>query len=670
MLGSSRSAPPEESPLSPSHGSAANGTKNRRGTRYEVQERLGEGALWVVYRVRPAVKGAPSVSVALKALRGAANRHPRLPEALEHQASLWHDLSHPHLATPIEWGVESGTSFFTSALLSGGSLHSRLSRAPLGGEEAMQLLRSMASLLSYLHGQNIVHGDIRPRQILFDTSGFPVLTDGGHASGLSQAGLALADLQPDTALYLAPERASGLPMSPATDVYSLGATFYAALAGRPPFEGASPLAIAARHRHEAPIAPSAINPLIPRELDTLALRLLSKDPSTRPSASELERLLQPRNRASAPAPIVAPPVQMVDPEATVLVSSSNAPSTTVATSPKRRPLDDLVQETLNAQDEEGRRKIIKKAKRRHGWREFRGMIGAIIFLVMLIGGGVGGAVWSYNAFRAQTPKQITVPKYLGLPQEQAKQVLAKSGLYMKVTRESYDPKVAAGTIMGGDPEAGREVRARREVFVTVSAGEAPIKMVDFSALTLDQARTIILQHGMRLGSISEQYDDKSPRGAIIGQYPEAGDSFSRAQPITLVVSRGAQPKELDAQNGEFVQPDPLEDTPGNPTAPFDTGDTFAPLEPASGGQVPGQSTTPGSNLETKSALVRVSIPKGNGTQLVRIIVRDANGERTIYQKAHNSGAQFKRKVTATRASDQLALVRVFVGDQLVTEEQF
>ncbi len=661
MLGSSRSAPPEDAALPAPDNLSSNG-KNRRATRYEVQERLGEGALWIVYRVRPAGRGNTSASLALKALRGAANRHARFPVALDAAAVNWNDVSHPHLASPIEWGIESGTSFFTSNLLTGGSLATRLGRAPLGGDEAMQLLRSMAAALPHLHNKNIVHGDIRPRQILFDASGFPILTDGGHAQALAQAGLALADLQPDSALYLAPERSAGALMSPASDLYSLGATFYTALTGRPPFEGSSPLAIASRHRHEAPLAPSSLNPMVPRDFDTLALRLLSKNPDERPSAFELERLLQPARpvqiTASAPAMPISIPVQ--DEEV------QSAP-VTVATAPKRRPIDDLVQQALSAQDEETRKIGMKKLKRRHKWREFRGLVGALTCLLLLVGGGLGGAIWAYNSVLAQIPKQVIVPKYLGLPQTKAKQVLAKSGLYMKVTRESYDPKVPAGTVMEGDPEPGRDVRAKREVFVTVSAGEAPIKMVDFSQLTLDQARSIILQHGMKMGSISEQFDEKSPRGAIIGQFPEPGASFSRSLPIGLVVSRGAQPKQLDAQNGEFAPPDPLTDEPlASPETAFDTGDTFAPLETVPG---TGQTAPNLSDLESRSARVSVSIPKGGGTQLVRIIVRDGNGERTVYQRAHAAGAQFKRKVTVARASGQQALVRVFVGDELVTEDR-
>jgi len=690
MLGSSRGVSTENglplSPLGEGNGASRSGAeKNRRGTRYEVQERLGEGALWIAYRVRPAQTGgknsAPkAASIALKALRGAANGHPRLPDALNEEAARWSGLSHPHLAVPHEWGTESGTLYFTTTLLTGGSLSNRLARGPLAPEEAMQLLRALSATLGFLHARDLIHGDVRPRQVLFDASGFPVLTDGGHALALSLAGLALADLQPDAALFLAPERTGGQPLSPASDIYSLGATFYAALTGRAPFEGGSPLAIAARHRHEAPVPPSSLRAPVPREWDALALRLLAKNPDERPTAADLERLLAPKTKNAAPvaapsptneqngapavvplaaAPVIAPPTPSVPDIAPVQ-----------ANAPQSQPLDLDVPLAPDPHDEKAQKGARKKAHRRHKWREFGGMIGAILCLALLIGGGVEGALYAYDAVLKQIPKQVEVPKYLGLSQEKAKVALSKAGLGMKVVRESYDPKVPAGTVMDGDPGEGREVRSKRDVLVTVSAGEAPIKMVDFSQLSLDQARTIILQHGMKLGSIAEQYDDKTPRGSVLGQYPQAGDAFSRSQPITLIVSRGTQPKEIDAQNNEFAPPDPIGNAPAPPTSALDANNnSFAPLEPATSNPKPEQ-TAPKSGLETRSALVRVSIPKGGRAQLVRIIVSDAKGERTVYQRARRAGVQFEQKVSVTRDPNQQAQVRVFIGNQMVTEQQF
>ena len=110
------------------------------------------------------------------------------------------------------------------------------------------------------------------------------------AAAFAAAGLALADVQPEVAHYLAPERSQGESLSGAADVYALGVCFYRMLCGRVPFDGASALAIAARHRNDEVVPPSEFNERIGPELDELALQLLDKDPSKRPTAADLEAL--------------------------------------------------------------------------------------------------------------------------------------------------------------------------------------------------------------------------------------------------------------------------------------------------------------------------------------------------------------------------------------------
>ena len=289
-----------------------------------------------------------------------------------------------------------------------------------------------------------------------------------------------------------------------------------------------------------------------------------------------------------------------------------------------------------------------------------------MFLILLVGAGVGGAWGAYTYWINATPKEVRVPKYLGQNQEDAKISLSKAGLAMKVAREKYDPKVKAGTILSGDPEEGRRVRAHREVRVTISAGEAPIKMLDFSNLALPQARNIIVQHGMRLGPIVDQYHDTVPRGGICGQFPEAGAPFRRSEPITLIISRGQQPSEIDATSGDFSETAPIFGAPGDGDQTTDSND-FAPLPDLGPQQI-----TPAANgeaLETQSANAKVTLPADGGTQLVKIVISDAKGERIVYQKAHAAGQEVNQKVTVTRASDQLALVRIYVGDVLVKEDR-
>lgn len=674
MLASGRKAQSQNPP------SGGDSTGGRGAARYEVLERRGEGALWIVYRVReraPKNGGAPKSGemLALKALKTVANRHPRLSSALAQNARQWASLSHPNLATPRDVGVEDDTLYFTTRWLGAPSLDARLSRGALPAPEALRVLHGVAGALEYLHGQNLPHGDVRPRQIGFDGDA-PILTDGGVAQAFADAGLALADVQGEVAQYLAPERSQGEKLSAPADIYALGVLFYRMICGRVPFDGASALAIAARHRTDAPDLPSSINPRLSADMDELALQLLDKNPANRPTAAQLSAMLQPQ--AARALENSAP---LLTPDTANFATTDDEELLDVA-QPRRRPLDEVVAETMAQEADEKRAQNIKQARRKHKWREFSGAIGALLWL-LIMGGAVVGAVYAgYNYWVAQSPQEVVVPRYIGQSSESARKLLAGKGLKMKVTRESYDPQKPEGTVLAGEPTPGRKVRSQREVLVTVSAGTAPIKMVDFSKLSLAQARSIILQHGLRLGQTIPQFHPVVPNGYICGQYPESGEALRRSEPITLIVSRGPQPTDIDAQSGAGMPDsdiiDPSNNSNDTADALPDDGVNFSPLEPASKAQppktndddnnAPAPTATPSNELKTRRATIRVNIPSGGGRQEVRIVVRDSKGERTVYQRSRAAGSSVSRRVSATRPDSDPALVRVYVGDELVREE--
>ncbi|HEX9998289.1 MAG TPA: protein kinase [Abditibacterium sp.] len=630
-----------------------NGRETQAGSRFEVLGRAGEGTLWIVYRVRERATGQV---LALKALKGAFNRHGRFPTALMESCSQWCGLQHHHLAAPQEVGREDDTLFFTGEWLSGGSLEARLTRS-LSRDEIVNFARAAASVLFFLHGRNLTHGDVRPRQFVFDSSGNLKLTDAGVATAFGLSGLALADVQPDAVWYLAPERTQGAVLAPPSDIYAFGVILYRMLAGRVPFDGPSPLSIALRHRSDAPLPPSQFNPRCPADLEQLALQLLEKDPAKRPDAASIMASIEK----------IAPPASV--PHSDPITPGSNALSTPIPPTsdgeeisdptiksaiPRRRPLSPIVEETLAAQKEEELVLDRETLQRRHRRREFWGALRAFLWLFVVLGAFGGMFLGAYKLWLNEAPRPVRVPNYLGLEAQDAKQRLAKAGLTMVVARETYDAKKPEGTVVSGQPEPGRLVRSRRQVSVTVSQGEAPITMVDFTELPLSQARGVIAKHAMRLGPVVEQFHDKVPRGFICGQYPEAGEPFRRSEPITLIVSRGPQPSEIDVTTGTI----PPEVRAATGTAPEPL-----PEAPIAGAADDGAAIT-------RVAVIRVQIPADGGSQPVRIIVRDNEGEREIYNKTHRAGDQIEERVRARRAQGATALVRVYVGQSLIKEEQF
>lgn len=608
------------------------------GTRFDVLGRAGEGLAFVVYKVRERASRDRSNSrtFALKALKSAFARNPRFTPPLLAMARRTQAVDHVNVAKIIEIGEEDGTPFIVTEWLPGGSLEERMRRSPLQIEEIRALAIALARGLDALHAQKIAHGDLRPRQILFSSGGTPKLTDAGLDAAFAASGSAIADVQQDAAYYLAPERGLNTPSSASADLYALGAILYRMTTGRVPFEGPSPLSIANRHRKDEPLVPSHLNAECPAWLENVIVRLLAKNPRDRyASAPDLLRDLE--SNAAPPATIPAtPPVAVVEDYEEEAPPQPRRKSTVLA--PAALPIDEPIAR--------------KKQKR----RELLGFFLSIFWLLVACA-LLAGIFWgAYKFWEKDTPRTVTVPEYRKRPTGEAQRLLASRGLKMVVTSEVYDKKLPADTIIKGDPPPNKQVRAGREIFVTVSRGDEPIKMPDLTELDLGRARQILARSGVKIGQTSEQYHDAIPKGYICGQYPDAGDSFTRAEPITLIVSRGPEPKDTTG-DGEDLPPLPEEDVtkeappledPGQPTNNTEAAPTVA--------------------LISRKVAVRVAIPAGGEAQEVRVDVIDKDGERTVYDKTHAPGDLVDESVRVTREQGTKATVRIYVNGELLREQ--
>ena len=295
-------------------------TQENMLARYSILHELGRGATGAVYAARVRTTGAV---VALKRLDPALlnQSDPNFADRVLKQARSARLLKHRNIVEMGDAGAAGGTVYFAMEMLEGASLRKLLDDGPLPIARAIQIAHDIACALAYAHLEGVVHGRLKPSNIMVLRSDVVKITDFGIGE-LGQAAL-LSGARSGCLNYMSPEQVRGDAVDHRCDLFSLGALFYEMLAHRVPFEGHSPKAIAENILHARPRPPSELNQHVPRALDTIVLSMLARQPAERmPGAPillrELERLeeglgLGSRANAASDEPTASVPPARAEP---------------------------------------------------------------------------------------------------------------------------------------------------------------------------------------------------------------------------------------------------------------------------------------------------------------------------------------------------------------------
>jgi tRNA A-37 threonylcarbamoyl transferase component Bud32/tetratricopeptide (TPR) repeat protein len=266
---------------------------------YEVLEEIGRGGMAVVHKARQPEVGRV---VALKRILAGAAAAPDELARFHREAKLAAELRHPNIVQVHDYGEQGGLPYLAMEYVEGGTLAARLAETPLPPRESAALAKTLAEAFAYAHGAGVIHRDLKPANVLlvgnallgvpgdngtprraFPTDAVPKIADFGLARRLDATLHTQAGALIGTPSYMAPEQTTGDPATalPAVDVYALGATLYECLTGRPPFRAATVMETLAQVRTLDPVPPRSLQPGVPRDLETICLKCLAKEPGQR-----------------------------------------------------------------------------------------------------------------------------------------------------------------------------------------------------------------------------------------------------------------------------------------------------------------------------------------------------------------------------------------------------
>ncbi len=280
---------------------------------YELLEEIARGGMGIVYKARQI---SLNRIVAVKMLLFGQFSSDEFVKRFRAEAEAVASLQHPHIVAIHEIGEHEGQQYFSMDYIEGSNLAELVREKPLVPRQAAALLKTVAEALHYAHGHGILHRDLKPSNVLIDASNQPHVTDFGLAKrltsnadlGLAAAHLTTAGQIIGTPNYIPPEQtaANAGQVGPASDVYSLGAIFYHLLTGRPLFLADSLQNTLFQVLNKQPVAPRLLNPAVPRDLETICLKCVEKNPQRRYAsaqalADDLGRFLGQEPIAARPA---------------------------------------------------------------------------------------------------------------------------------------------------------------------------------------------------------------------------------------------------------------------------------------------------------------------------------------------------------------------------------
>ena len=533
--------------------------------RYEILEIIGTGGMAVVYKARC---HRLNRMVAVKILKDDNLDDEDFRRRFHAESQAVAMLSHPNIVSVYDVSTSVMADYIVMELIEGISLKEYMEKkGTLNWKETLHFGIQIAKALEHAHSRGIVHRDIKPHNVMVLKNGSVKVTDFGIARMMSK-GNTLTKEALGSVHYISPEQAKGGRVDTRSDIYSLGVVMYEMMAGRPPYDGDSPVSVAIQHISGGAPMPSAYNPNIPGGLEQIIMRAMAleiddryttatqmlqdmdefrKDPTMLfdynvPPIDEVIRISRPPIPMTQPkttAQKVAGKAEAQRPRTPAQTSRTGAiPPVRTGTQQPARTGERPVSNEQRRTSAEARKKREEELRRQKKSRtatiaiiscSLVAIVALVIFLITLFNGSLF----------TKPQKLIEVPKLIGTMVAD----MEEDPRFVIDTDEVYDATHPAGMIIAQKPDAGDQVVEGTMLILTVSLGEVPkvVTMDELAGMDETSAKNLLDSYELSLNIvIEEEFNDEVEVGKVITAVPAVGTELKKYDNVVLYVSAGPE----------------------------------------------------------------------------------------------------------------------------------
>ena len=492
--------------------------------RYELLEVIGSGGMAIVYKAKC---HRLNRLVAVKVLKSDLAEDADFRRRFRDESQAVAMLSHPNIVSVYD--VSRGeTEYIVMELIDGITLKQYMEkRGQLNWREALHFITQIMKALAHAHSRGIIHRDIKPQNIMVLRDGSVKVADFGIAC-LANSANTLTQEALGSVHYMSPEQARGDRTDARSDIYSAGVVLYEMLTGRLPFEGDSAVSVAIQHLSSVPLSPREINPDVPEALELICMKAM---------ASELEK-----RYASADEMLADLEEFRKNPEVDLDFTIEDLHRETVDEPTQYIPAVHAVSNRAQpVPEEEDDDDPPRKKDLRRVFAIAASAVVAVAIIVLL-----WRAIFSDLFDGEQKPTEYVVPHLVGMTIDEANENENVKGIFViEQIGQRASSKYAEGQIIEQSPEKGKIVKGNRTISVFVSSGAKTEKMPNLINREYRDAALQLTNLVLDL-IVSDPVEEYSSitKGYVIRTIPEYGETLNIGDTVTLVVSKGEEPKPI------------------------------------------------------------------------------------------------------------------------------